>query len=225
MLKQVKQAVSNIGSVSIADPTKCPGVHMPQDQGDVHQIMHDAVIETSIEVSNSRKDKESIDSNEAARISVSLLHRLIEELETKTEESGSEREDKSTFIGKESIAAWEETEEQFIRTIESVDDPDLGDSSHDTHSKSKTCDLLSKKSSSVMHSTPFAKNVNLEEMAIEEITPLPLSKQEEASLSKIAKENVKRSCNELMPGCQRKKKTVFGRMRKLLRTMFGRRKN
>ncbi|XP_076241536.1 uncharacterized protein LOC143183732 [Calliopsis andreniformis] len=223
---QVKQAVSNIGSVSIADPTKSPGLHIPQGQGDVHQILHDAVIETPIEVTCSRKEKEANDSNEATKISISLLHRLIEELETKAEESISEKEDKSTFIGKERIAAWEETEEQFIRTIESVDDPDqnLADT-YDTASRNKIYDLTTKESSSVVHSTPSAKNVSLEEIAIEDITPLPYSTQDEVSVLEISSErDAKRSCNESKLESQ-KKKTVLGRMRKLLRTVFGRRKN
>lgn len=219
MLKQVKHAISTIGSVSLADATKSPELHIPQGQGDVHKIMHDAVIEAPMEPACNRKEKESYDSSEATRISVSLLRRMIEELETKAEEASAE--EKPDSVAKEGIAAWEETEEKFIRTIEGVDDPE----SNPIASRYESNELVRGESSSVVCSTPISKNISLEEVAIEEITPSPLpTRTDDYSSGSVSGRSKKKCCNESDPKSP-KKKNVLARMRKLLGAAFGRRKN
>ncbi|XP_076677812.1 uncharacterized protein LOC143373944 isoform X2 [Andrena cerasifolii] len=219
--KQVKHAISTIGIVSLADTIESPEMHTPQGQGDVHKIMHDAVIETPIARACNRMEKESNDSSEATRISVSLLHRMIEELETKTVEASAEAEEKHDSVAKQGIAAWEETEEQFIRTIEGVDDPE----SNPVASRYESNELVRGESSSVVCSTPISKNISLEEVAIEEITPSPLPTRTDDYLSgSVSRRNKKKCCNESNSKSP-KKKSILARMRKLLGAAFGRRKN
>lgn len=223
-IEQVKHVVCNIDSVSTPEQTKSAGMAVTQGQGDVHQIIHNAVIETTTDPSLcTHKEKESYDSSEIVRVSVNVLHRMIEELETKTEES-PETVEETESIRKEGIAAWEETQERFIRTIESVDDYDrsnIGYPLSETGSKNIPRDegLLS---SSTVHSTSLASNVCLEEVTIEEITPSPLTG--ETISSRIASKGNRSSLSNA-ESRNPKRRTVFGRIRKMMRAIFGRRKN
>ncbi|XP_071866485.1 uncharacterized protein [Bombus fervidus] len=228
--KQVKHVVRNIENVShAAEPTNFVEMHTTQGQGDVHQIMHDAVIETATDPTCTRLEKELENSNEATRVSINLLYQMIEELETKMEESEQRKEDVSETVSKEKIEVWEETEEQFIRSIESIDDPDQNDIDliPENDVRSNVCDFAYEEitSSFVASSTPFTKNASLEDVTIEEIASSALSDQEEGrSLEdKTCSKTKKLTHNETQSEDQ-KRKGILSRTRKLLRTIFGRRK-
>ncbi|KAF3422950.1 hypothetical protein E2986_02528 [Frieseomelitta varia] len=168
--KQVKHVVRSIDGVSREATADFIETHRTQGEGDVHQIVHDAVIETTTEPIPIAEGKELDDSNEATRVSTSLLHRMIEELETKVEE---ESEQKTEAVSKEKIEIWEETEERFIRTIESVDDPDQSgmDLANENDVRNSVCNFAYEE---ITSSTPFVKSVSLEEVTIEEVTSSPM---------------------------------------------------
>ncbi|KAK1137035.1 hypothetical protein K0M31_001563 [Melipona bicolor] len=180
--KQVKHVVRNIDGVSHADPADFVEMHRTQGEGDVHQIVHDAVIETMTEPIPTAAAKELDNSNEATRVSTSLIHRMIEELETKVEESDQKEE----AVSKEKIEIWEETEERFIRTIESIDDPDQSnmDLANENDVRNNVCNLAYEE---ITSSTPFVKSASLEEVTIEEITSSPMFAQEDVTSGKSKK--------------------------------------
>ncbi|XP_003701367.3 uncharacterized protein LOC100879667 isoform X2 [Megachile rotundata] len=219
--KQVKHAVCSIGNTSPAISTI---THVTQGQGDMHQIIHDAVIETTSDPSRNRQEKEPDVSIEESRVSINLLHRMIEELETKVEELVNEKEEPNS--SKDKIAVWEESEEQFIRTIDNVDDADRNSSPSGNNFRSSTCELAYDLTSSpISHSVPFPKNLSLEDVAIEEIVSSPLPSSTSQSPKTARSESQKKSRkNSSSLSRNQKKKNILGRMRKLLRTIFGRRK-
>lgn len=229
-IKQVKHVVRNIENVShAAEPTNFVEMHTTQGQGDVHQIVHDAVIETTTDPTCTRLEKELENSNEATRVSINLLYQMIEELETKMEESEQRKGDVSETVSKEKIEVWEETEEQFIRSIESIDDPDQNNIDYvpDNDVRSNVCDFAYEEitSSFVASSTPFTKNASLEDVTIEEIASSALSDQEEGrSLEDKTSSKTKKMTHNETQSEERKRKGILSRTRKLLRTIFGRRK-
>ncbi|KOX74505.1 hypothetical protein WN51_00488 [Melipona quadrifasciata] len=212
--KQVKHVVRNIDGVSHADPADFVEMHRTQGEGDVHQIVHDAVIETLTEAIPTTAAKELDNSNEATRVSTSLIHRMIEELETKVEESDQKEE----AVSKEKIEIWEETEERFIRTIESIDDPDQSnvDLVNENDVRNNVCNFAYEE---ITSSTPFVKSASLEEVTIEEITPSPMFDHEDVTSGKSKKMIHSETQSELP-----KRKGILSRTRKLLQTIFGRRK-
>lgn len=202
--------VRSIDDASHEAPADFIEMHRTQGEGDVHQIVHDAVIETTTGPIPTAEGKELDNSNEATRVSTSLLHRMIEELETKVEES----DERTEAASKEKIQIWEETEERFIRTIESVDDPDqsgVGLAS-ENDARNSVCNFPYEE---ITSSTPFVKSVSLEEVTIEEITPSPMS----VTSGRSKKMTHSETQSELL-----KRKGFLSRTRKLLRTIFGRRK-
>lgn len=229
-IKQVKHVVRNIENVSHAtEPTNFVEMHTTEGQGDVHQIVHDAVIETTTDPTCTRLEKELENSNEATRVSINLLYQMIEELETKMEESEQRKEDVSETVSKEKMEVWEETEEQFIRSIESIDDPDRNniDFIPDNDVRSNVCDFAYEEitSSFVASSTPFTKNASLEDVTIEEIASSALSDQEKGrSLEDKTSSKTKKITHNETQTVERKRKGILNRTRKLLRTIFGRRK-
>ncbi|PBC27126.1 Myosin light chain alkali [Apis cerana cerana] len=173
---QVKHIVHNIDNIIYTEPATPVETHSTQGQGDVHQIIHDAVIEMAADPTCTRLEKVT-DSSEATRVSTSLIYRMIEELESRMGERGKEENEESEpAVSKEKIEVWEESEEQFIRTIESIDDPDQNYVESIPESRTDVCDFAydGLASSFVGSSTPFPKNSSLEEVAIEDITPSPL---------------------------------------------------
>ena len=198
--------VRSIDGVSHEVPADFIETHRTQGEGDVHQVVHDAVIETTTEPIPIAEGKELDDSNEATRVSTSLLHRMIEELETKVEES----EEKTEAVSEEKIEIWEETEERFIRTIENIDDPDQ--SGMDLANENDVCNFAYEE---ITSSTPFVKSASLEVVTIEEVTSSPTSVTSGRSKKMIHSETQ----SELL-----KRKGILSRTRKLLRTIFGRRK-
>ncbi|CAD1480092.1 unnamed protein product, partial [Heterotrigona itama] len=210
--KQVKHVVRNIDGVSHVDPADFLEMHRTQGEGDVHQIVHDAVIETIAEPMSTDAGKELDNSNEATRVSISLLHRMIEELETKMEEPDQKEE----AVSKGKIEIWEETEERFIRTIESIDDPDH-QNNMDLVNEDNVCNFAYEE---ITSSTPFMKNVSLEEVTIEEVTSSPMSDREDVTSGKSKKMTHDSETQSEVP----KRKGILSRTRKLLRTIFGRRK-
>lgn len=219
---QVKHIVHNIDNIIYTEPATPVETHSTQGQGDVHQIIHDAVIEMAADPTCTRLEKVT-DSSEATRVSTSLIYRMIEELESRMGERGKEENEESEpAVSKEKIEVWEESEEQFIRTIESIDDPDQNYVESIPESRTDVCDFAydGLASSFVGSSTPFPKNSSLEEVAIEDITPSPLPpdvEQRPSGKTKSLTHNETQS-EEL------KKKGILSRTRKLFRTIFGRRK-
>ncbi|XP_017891470.1 uncharacterized protein LOC108631816 [Ceratina calcarata] len=221
---QVKHMVHSIENVSL-DPPELTEMRTIQGQGDVHQIVHDAVIETTAsDLARTRPEMESDNTNEATRVSTSLLYRMIEELETRAEEANQRgTDDEPDRISKDKIAVWEEREEQFIRTIESVDDREESTTDSTSDFRNIACELDfegTTSSSFIGHSTLFARNASLEEVAIEEITPSPIPDQE---CSPDASKRTKHKSPSVTQSEERKK-GILSRTRKLLRTVFGRRK-
>ncbi|XP_015430128.1 PREDICTED: uncharacterized protein LOC107186708 [Dufourea novaeangliae] len=226
---QVKHVVQNVDrSISIEEGTKTLEVPITQGQGDVHQIIHNAVIEaTPTDSTCIRNETENSDSNDITRVSGSVLHRMIEELETRSEENNVEMEtEPDDTISKEVIAVRKETEEKFIRTVESVDDPTRNniDLPFESNSKNNVCNFVYDGSTplSLVHSTPFTNNTCSGDVAIKEITASPLPTQK-VSLSDITCEENYQTSNTKSE--KSRKKGIFSRMRKHLRTVFGRRKN
>ena len=171
----------NIDNIIYTEPASPVETHSTQGQGDVHQIIHDAVIEMAADPTCARLEKVT-DSSEATRVSTSLIYRMIEELESRMGERGKEEENEEKkpsgpAVSKEKIEVWEESEEQFIRTIESIDDPDQNYVESVPESRTDVCDFAydGLASSFVGSSTPFPKNSSLEEVAIEDITPSQLA--------------------------------------------------
>ncbi|XP_054004186.1 uncharacterized protein LOC128890046 [Hylaeus anthracinus] len=212
--KQVKHVVCTIDSVSTAEAPKAAEMTVTQGQGDVHQIIHNAVIETPTDPSYARKEKEIHDSNEITRVSVSLLHRMIEELETKGDEAIDLDQNESDSVRQEGIAAWEETEEQFIRTIESVDEE--GNVAFPSESSSNDNDHDEQLSTLCL-----VHDNCLEEVVVEEITSSPLPG---LSSSEIELDERNSFCS-VMNSQHRKKKGMFHRIRKMWRRAFGCRRN
>ncbi|OAD59147.1 hypothetical protein WN48_09761 [Eufriesea mexicana] len=162
-----------------------------------------------------RLEKESDNSNEATRVSVSLLYRMIEELESKMAESSEKKDAESETVSKDKIEIWEEREERFIRSIESVDDTDQNvDSQPENDNESVAFPF-------VTSSTHLPRNASLEEVAIEEIASSP--DEEDCSPDSTRNNKTKKKLhNGAQSGDQ--KKGILSRTRKLFRSMFGRRK-
>lgn len=127
-LEQVKYAACNIDDAPRASPADVVETRATQGQGDTHQIVHTAVLESPSEQQTEptgtvRKEKENETVREATNVSVGLMHQLIEELENKSVSVKSSKNvtASSTSVGKEHLATWEEKEEQLIRTIERPD--------------------------------------------------------------------------------------------------------
>ncbi|XP_076295597.1 uncharacterized protein LOC143216436 [Lasioglossum baleicum] len=219
--KQVKHVIHNIDhSTSTADRNRTTEIlPVTQGQGDMYQIIHNAVIETPMEPTCSHRDGENSGSNEITRISGSVLRRMIEDLETQVGETDAMKETERDSIGAEDIEAGSKTEEQFARSIKSVDDFD-GNIDFQSVGNLKINDYDSLPEStplSVVQSTSFANDTCLEDVAIEEITPSAL-RMKNASSPDL-------SDNKIPKPEKLRKKGIFSRMRKLLRAIFGRRKN
>ncbi|XP_031366364.1 uncharacterized protein LOC102679415 isoform X2 [Apis dorsata] len=221
--KQVKHIVHNIDNIIYTEPATPVETHSTQGQGDVHQIIHDAVLEMAADPTCARLEKVT-DSSEATRVSTSLIYRMTEELESRMGERGKEpeNEEPEPAVNKEKMEGGEESEEQFIRTIESIDDQDQKYVESIPESRTDVCDFAydGLASSFVGSSTPFPKNSSLEEVAIEDITSSPLPpdvEQRPSGKTKSLTHNETQS-EEL------KKKGILSRTRKLFRTIFGRRK-
>nr|XP_033339471.1 uncharacterized protein LOC117227981 isoform X1 [Megalopta genalis] len=172
--KQVKHVVHNIDySTSTAEETKA--AETPRDtqgQGDMYQIIHNAVVETPTDPTCVQRDEENCESNEITRTSDSVLHRMIEELETRIEDTDVVKETECDSIGAEDVAAASETEKQFV--------------------------------------------------AIEEITASPLPDQTDSVMDLAYGVGEKSAA---MKPEKLRKKGVFSRIRKMLRSIFGGRKN
>ncbi|XP_076650271.1 uncharacterized protein LOC143357636 [Halictus rubicundus] len=219
--KQVKHVIHNIDhSTPTAERSRTTEIQpVTQGQGDMYQIIHNAVIETPMEPTCSQRDGENCGSNEITRISGSVLRRMIEELETRVGETNATNETERDSIGAEDIEPGSETEEQFVRSIKSVDDFDgnidfqsIGDLKINNRDSLPESTPLS-----VVQSRSSVNDACLEDVVIEEITPSALGVKNASSPdlgdSKMSKPEKLR------------KKGMFSRMRKLLRTIFGRRKN
>ncbi|CAK9824158.1 hypothetical protein ANTRET_LOCUS2370 [Anthophora retusa] len=228
--KQVKHAACNIDNVSLAASPELTETHTIQGQGDVHQVIHNAIIETASDSTDTHLEKETNSLSEATRVSIHLLHRMIEELERRTEETDEKKEIEFDAVNKEKITTWEETEERFIRTIENVDDLEQSNINpiSESNSRNDICDLACKgsTSSSLVDSTILTKNTCLEEVVIDEITPSPFPDQEIDYSSNVTLNKMKRISenNAETEETSKKKKSILSRTRKLFRAIFGHRK-
>ncbi|XP_011698947.1 PREDICTED: uncharacterized protein LOC105456536 isoform X2 [Wasmannia auropunctata] len=119
--KQVKCDVCNVDDAApLTNPATDDVVEAQRTtrgQGDTHQIVHAATLESPTEsVKLIRRKKEGEATNEATNVTRGLLQQLIEDLENKV----SMRSEDATLesVSKERIAVWEEKQERFVRTIE-----------------------------------------------------------------------------------------------------------
>nr|XP_031838237.1 uncharacterized protein LOC116429432 [Nomia melanderi] len=213
--KQVKHVAHNIDcSISTTERTKTAEIPIIQGQGDVNQITHNAIIETPSEPTCTPNVGENCESNDVARISGTVLHRMIEELETQ-EEAGVAEEIESESINTEAVASANEVNEgnQSTTDLPSTSNFKNNDTSDFVHEELASLSLA--------HSTPFT-NTYLEDVAIEEIALSSLSAHAVSSPDIACEKNKRISSTKPE---KLRKKGIFSRMRKILRTIFGRRKN
>lgn len=244
----MKYAAYNVDDASHANPADIVETGATQGQGDTHQIVHTAVLEALVVETKSaetvRKEKENEATGEATKVSVGLLHQLIEELENKPiSAKNSENIASTSLTSKENIAAWEEKEEQFIRTIENTGS--LPETTTDTLRASESAGCFRNvalqpyeepsgelKSRSSQHVASTSRESCLEEMQIQRYDSSPLSssmlRRDNAAMEEILTMNEietrKASGEATMTTTtkKRKKKGLGGRLRKFFRAVFAR---
>ncbi|XP_043486492.1 uncharacterized protein LOC122513984 [Polistes fuscatus] len=147
-----------------------------QGQGDVEPIAFDSESSKKKRAKSMTCNKETDQPgvNDATKISTNLLHRMIEELETVTEETITNPNDADIYDekSKEDIAAWEEKEEKLIRIIEDTE------GSHDSITEESRSirqfnvddDREELKSSMMMSGASSSRNLSFDEVYIEENT-------------------------------------------------------
>lgn len=241
---------STLPANSVTDVTEVQ--RTTQGQGDMHQIVHAAVLESASESSaepptkTTRKEKEA-EAREATNVSVGLLHQLIEELENKTVPASSKEILLDSTASKERFLVWEEKEEQLVRTMEVEDNVD--DEHEIREAKIPTRDhesasnrfvvkvdresqegLESRSSQQVI---AVLGEVDLEEIHIEErdlnpTTSLPLKppvSRDDVSMEQILPIDSKKKRKSSGDATKTKKKGLGSRLRRLFRIAFGRRDN
>ncbi|XP_011167763.1 uncharacterized protein LOC105201452 [Solenopsis invicta] len=243
--KQVKCAACNVDDAPLTNPTTTDVVETQRTtrgQGDTHQIVHAAILESPTEpmepVKLNRKKKEGEATNEATNVSVGLLQQLIEDMENKTSSICSEDDAPSDSISKEHIVVWEEKKDQFVRTIESNNDDRQITTGTLPNSESigrfRVVELKHDeelRSHSSQHVASTSREVNLEEIQLEKRSSNSLSSLKPShddgtktvdQILPIEDAEKRKTFSELTV----KKKKGFGsRLRKLFRAAFGRRKN
>lgn len=212
-----------------------------QGQGDVHQIVHAAVLEsptgsTKVSAQPVRKEMEA-ETIEATDVSIGLLYQLIEELESKTIPASSKDDALLDATSKRSLFTSEE-EEQLVRTIES----NVGDvyeigrktlrESESATSRFRVikvnCDEeLESHSSQHVTGVPSAlREVDLKEIHVEDPDPTSSSKlpRDDATMEQILPVDAKKRKTS-SDAMKMKKKGLGSRLRRLFRIAFGRREN
>lgn len=216
--------------------------HTTRGQGDTHQIVHTAILESPTEQTESvkmiRQKKEGEAANEATNVSVGLLQQLMEGLENKVASACFEDDASSDSISKEHIA--EKKEEQF--TIESNTGEMHEVATRETPRGSESIGRFrvielkhdeELRSHSSQHVASTSREIGLEEVRIEKRGSNSLSSLKPSrddgitSVDQILPVNnaeKRKTFNEA--ATKKKKKRGFGsRLRNLLRAAFGRRKN
>ncbi|XP_032667296.1 uncharacterized protein LOC116842330 isoform X2 [Odontomachus brunneus] len=243
--KQVKYPTCNIDDALRASPADVVETRASQGQGDTHQVVHTAVLESASEQTESagtvRKKKENETIREAANVSVGLLHQLIEELENKSVsvESSKNVIASSTSVGKEHLVTWEEKEEQLIRTIERPDNPlETTDILRASESASCFRDVelkphegepdgeLRSRSSQHVASTSRESCPQIERYDSSPLSPSKSRRDNVAMMEEIIEdvETRKASGEATLTATAKKmkKKGLGGRLRRFFRTAFGR---
>jgi len=178
-----------------------------------------------------QKEKESDAVGEAIRVSAGLLHQLIEQLENKTAAACSKNDAPLDSTSKDRIAVWEEKEEQLIRTIEGnareIATEVLRNESIGRFLELKHDEEL--KSCSSQHVASASREIVLEEIQIEKRESNSLSTlkppRDDAAMEQILPADDAEKRKTLSEITGRKRRGFGGRLRKLLRVAFGRRKN
>ncbi|XP_011640111.1 uncharacterized protein LOC105429081 isoform X3 [Pogonomyrmex barbatus] len=210
--KQVKCATCNVDGVSFANPAAnvTDIQRTTQGQGDTHQTVHTTNPET--ELTDPTK--------------------MIEDLEDKT--VCSEDNSSSNSISKECITVWEEKEE-LIRSIEGNAGNTMAETLRSSESIGRFRIVELKhdeelKSHSSQHVASISREPDLEEVQIEKRTSNSLSSLKPSyndgsaivdQILPIDDAEKRKTFDE----AKKRKKSLGSRLRKLFRTVFGRRKN
>ncbi|EZA49728.1 hypothetical protein DMN91_007707 [Ooceraea biroi] len=240
--KQVKCATCTVDT-SPANPATdvTEAQRTTQGQGDIHQIVHAAVLESPTEPTElselNRKEKEA-ETREATTVSVGLLHQLIEELETKAVPTSSKNDALLDSTSKERFLVWEEKEEQLIRTIEG----NVGDTQEITTKTPRESEFATSRfrivkvnhedelePRSSQHVTSALGEVDLEEIHIEERDSNPTSSSklpcDDATMERILPVDAKKRKAFGDAKTKTRKKGLGSRLRRFFRVAFGRREN
>ncbi|XP_011640108.1 uncharacterized protein LOC105429081 isoform X1 [Pogonomyrmex barbatus] len=234
--KQVKCATCNVDGVSFANPAAnvTDIQRTTQGQGDTHQTVHTTNPETELTDPTKviQKKKEGEVANEATSVSIGLLQQMIEDLEDKT--VCSEDNSSSNSISKECITVWEEKEE-LIRSIEGNAGNTMAETLRSSESIGRFRIVELKhdeelKSHSSQHVASISREPDLEEVQIEKRTSNSLSSLKPSyndgsaivdQILPIDDAEKRKTFDE----AKKRKKSLGSRLRKLFRTVFGRRKN
>ncbi|KAK2588605.1 hypothetical protein KPH14_006374 [Odynerus spinipes] len=175
--RQVRRTACFVDNASIDDSDDVVEMSGIQGQGDVESIAYDAESaeskRTEPTTTSHRREKEQSGTSETTKVSINLLHRMIEELETVTEETTTNPGDirKPDERSKEEIAMWEETEEKLIRIIEGTEE-----SPENIIEESRSIKQFAEedreelKSSMLMSGASSSRNLSFDEVFIEETT-------------------------------------------------------
>ncbi|XP_011640110.1 uncharacterized protein LOC105429081 isoform X2 [Pogonomyrmex barbatus] len=211
--KQVKCATCNVDGVSFANPAAnvTDIQRTTQGQGDTHQTVHTTNPETEL---------------------TDPTKQMIEDLEDKT--VCSEDNSSSNSISKECITVWEEKEE-LIRSIEGNAGNTMAETLRSSESIGRFRIVELKhdeelKSHSSQHVASISREPDLEEVQIEKRTSNSLSSLKPSyndgsaivdQILPIDDAEKRKTFDE----AKKRKKSLGSRLRKLFRTVFGRRKN
>lgn len=231
LLAQVKCAACNVEDLPLENPTDATETLTTQGQGDMHQIIATAILE-SLPKPTAEPAVTNVMSEEAISITVDLLHQMIDELDN--ERATTSKDTRLDSNSKECIAIWEEKEEQIIRTIEST--ADVSKIAEDIHQRNGSFDDshdIEHKHNELSSNPDVASNDSLfEDILIEK------RKSNSLSSAKLPRNNAVMNMEEILPiedvkkrkistsEILTKKKKGFGnRLRKFFRAVFSRRKN
>ncbi|KAF7386567.1 hypothetical protein HZH66_011019 [Vespula vulgaris] len=172
--RQMRRTACFIDSTTIDNTVDVVEISDIQGQGDVEPIAYDAESSKKKRTKSSTysKEREQPGTNDATtKVSINLLHRMIEELETVTEETILSRNEagKSNEKFKEEITIWEEKEEKLIRIIEDTE------GSHESITEESRSirqfvdeDRDELKSSMMMSGASSSRNLSFDEVYLEE---------------------------------------------------------
>ncbi|KAL0104475.1 hypothetical protein PUN28_017300 [Cardiocondyla obscurior] len=243
--RQVKRAACNVDDAPLTNPTTDVEIERTtRGQGDIHQIVHTAILESPAELTEEAKiiqrKKEGETINEGANVSVGLLQQLIGDLENKEVSTRSEDEAVSNPVSKEHIVIWEETEERFVKVVES----NVSDAHESTTGSLRGNELIGRyRVDELKHDEELRSHSSQHVASLKEIDldQVPIKKRRSNSLSSLKsfRDDGNATVDQILPiddaekrrtfnetTAKKKKKRAFGnQLRKLFRAAFGRRKN
>ncbi|KAG7191056.1 hypothetical protein KM043_007101 [Ampulex compressa] len=226
--EEVKRAACNIGGASTICTANVTETHITQGQGDVHQILRPAVNKAQTESANlTGVQKEQEEEHEAMKVSTSVIHRMIEELEARVGRLSLRCTEDLPTVEKQT---WEESEEKVIRTIEGVGDAyqqvPKGSFETECAGQPRNVEHLDLKTSSPLYSTSATKNARVPGAGIEQIARLPPRTVKIALPSSVnvpaANDVQEESISGEAKSRRKKRRDLVGRIRKFLRATFSR---